>query len=46
VTCGNSSRRVSWTGPVGSVAPYTHAQADVFFGRIGTQPDVVGLTPY
>jgi len=39
--------RNKWTGPVGSPAPYTHAQADVFFGRVGTQPDVVGsLTPY
>jgi hypothetical protein len=39
--------RNSWTGPVGSPAPYTHAQADVFFGRVGTSPDVVGsLKPY
>src|SRR5262249_39470803 len=24
----------SWTGPSGSAAPFTHAQPDVFFGRI------------
>ena len=39
--------RNTWTGPVGSAAPYMHAQPDVFFGRVGTQPDVIGsLTPY
>ena len=39
--------RNKWTGPIGSAAPYTHAQADVFFGRVGTQLDVIGsLTPY
>lgn len=27
--------RNSWTGPPGSAAPYTHAQPDVFFGRLG-----------
>jgi hypothetical protein len=27
--------RNSWTGPPGSSAPYTHAQPDVFFGRVG-----------
>jgi hypothetical protein len=37
--------RNTWTGSVGSVVPYTHAQADVFFGRVGTQPDE-GPTKY
>jgi hypothetical protein len=32
--------RNTWTGPVGSPAPYTHAQADVFFGRVGAPPAV------
>jgi hypothetical protein len=27
--------RNTWTGPPGSAAPYTHAQPDVFFGRVG-----------
>jgi hypothetical protein len=27
--------RNRWTGPPGSPAPYTHARADVFFGRVG-----------
>ena len=27
--------RNTWTGPPGSAAPYSHAQPDVFFGRIG-----------
>lgn len=26
--------RNAWTGPPGSAAPYTHAQADVYFGRV------------
>ena len=27
--------RNTWTGPPDSAAPYTHAQPDVFFGRVG-----------
>lgn len=37
VSAAWGENRRSWTGPPGSVAPYTHAQPDVFFGRVSAR---------